>query len=98
MKLSICLIGEDSLALASLKQELEKDVAFHVEPRVYSYGEALEGLRNKTGPVIVVVDLNCEMDGAFGIVEDVKLNFSNFRLLLTSPSSTRETILREMLS
>jgi len=75
MKLSICLIGEDSLALASLKQELEKDVAFHVEPRVYSYGEVLEGLRNKTGPVIAVVDLNRDMERAFGIAEDIKLKF-----------------------
>ncbi len=46
MKLSICLIGEDSLALASLKQQLDKDAAFYVEPRVYSYGNAFDGLRN----------------------------------------------------
>ena len=98
MKLSICLVGEDSLALASLKQELEKDVAFQVEPRVYSYGEALEGLRNKTGPVIAVVDLNRDMERAFGIAEDIKLKFSNVRLIMTSPSSTPETILRAMRS
>jgi hypothetical protein len=42
MKIPICLIGEDSLALASLKQQLDKDAAFSVEGRAYAYGEAFE--------------------------------------------------------
>ena len=42
MKLSIYLIGEDSLALASLRQQLEREVAFFVEPRVFAYMEALD--------------------------------------------------------
>jgi len=34
MKLPIYLIGEDSLALASLRQQLEKEPAFAIESRV----------------------------------------------------------------
>src|SRR5919108_5762913 len=99
MKLPICLIGEDSLALASLKQELDKEsAAFHVEPRVYGYGEALEGLRHKSGPVIAIVDLNRDPERAFGIAEEIKSKFSNVRLVMTSPTSTPEMILRSMRS
>ena len=98
MKLPILLIGEDSLALASLKQEIEKEAAFHVEPRVYAYREALDGLRNKTGPVIAVIDLNRDAERAFAIAEEVKFKLSNVRLIMTSPTSTPETILRAMRS
>jgi pilus assembly protein CpaE len=98
MKLSICLIGEDSLALASLKQQLDKDAAFYVEPRVYSYGNAFDGLRNKTGPVIAIVDLNRDPERAFGIAEEIKFKLPNFRLIMTSSNSTPDTILRAMRS
>jgi hypothetical protein len=40
MKIPICLFGEDSLSLAALKQQLDKDPTFSVEGRAYTYGEA----------------------------------------------------------
>ena len=98
MKLPIVLIGEDSLALASLKQQLEKELAFYVESRVYGYAEALDALRSKSGPVIAVVDLHRDPERAFAVADEVKLKLSNIRLVMTSPNSNPDTILRAMRS
>ncbi len=98
MKLPVFLIGEDSLALASLKQQLEKGLSFSVESRVYGYGEAFDGLRNTGGPAIAVVDLNRDAERAFGVAEEIKFKLSNVRLVMTSPTSTPDTILRAMRS
>ena len=98
MKFPIVLIGEDSLTLASLKQQLEKEPAFYVEPRVFTYAEAFEGLRNKTGPTIAVVDLNSDSERAFTVAEELKFKLSHVRMVITSPNSDPETILRAMRS
>jgi pilus assembly protein CpaE len=98
MKFPIVLIGEDSLTLASLKQQLEKEPAFHVEPRVFTYAEAFEGLRNKTGPTIAVVDLTGDPERAFTVAEEIKFKLSHVRMVITSPTSNPETILRAMRS
>jgi predicted Ser/Thr protein kinase len=55
MKLPICLIGEDSLALASLKQQLEKEASVSVDPRIYGYGEAFEMLKGRGGVVVAEI-------------------------------------------
>ena len=57
MKLPIYLIGEDSLALASLRQQLEKEPAFFIEPRVHNYADAFGQLRSKSGAIVAVIDL-----------------------------------------
>jgi pilus assembly protein CpaE len=98
MKFPIVLIGEDSLTLASLKQQLEKEAAFYLEPRVLTYAEAFEGLRNKTGPTIAVVDLTRDPERAFTIAEEIKFKLSYVRVVMTSPNSNPETILRAMRS
>jgi pilus assembly protein CpaE len=98
MKIIIALIGEDSLALAALKQELEREVAFHLDPRGYTPSEALDALRAKNGPVIAVVDINQDPDRAFAIAEEIKFKLANVRLIMTSAISTPETILRAMRS
>jgi pilus assembly protein CpaE len=98
MKFPIVLIGEDSLTLASLKQQLEKEPAFYLEPRVLTYAEAFEGLRNKTGPTIAVVDLTRDSERAFTIAEEIKFKLSHVRMVMTSPNSNPETILRAMRS
>jgi pilus assembly protein CpaE len=98
MKIPICLIGEDSLALASLKQQLDKDAAFSFEGRAYAYGDAFEGLRNKSGPIIAVVDLNQEPQRAFGVAEEIKFKLPNVRLIMTSNNTAPDTILRAMRS
>jgi pilus assembly protein CpaE len=98
MKLPVYLIGEDSLALASLKQQLEKGLSFSVESRVYGYGEAFEGLRSTAGPAIAVIDLNRDAERAYSVAEEIKFKLANVRLVMTSPTSTPDTILRAMRS
>jgi pilus assembly protein CpaE len=98
MKLPICLIGEDSLPLASLRQQLEREISFSVEPRVLAYADVSDGLKNKTGPVIAVVDINLDPERAFSIAEQIKLKFPNVRLVMTSPTNSPDTILRSMRS
>jgi pilus assembly protein CpaE len=98
MKLAICLIGEDSLALASLKQQLEKEASVSMEPRICNYGEAFDGLKNRSGPVVAVVDINRDAERAFAVAEQIKLRLANVRLVMTSPIGAPDTILRAMRS
>src|SRR6266550_3353134 len=98
MKLPICLIGEDSLALASLKQQLEKEASVSMEPRVYGLGEAFDALKNRSGPLVAVVDINLDPERAFSVAEQIKLRLPNVRLVMTSPTGAPDTILRAMRS
>src|SRR6266568_1760592 len=98
MKLAICLIGEDSLALASLKQQLEKEASVAVEPRGYGYGDAYDGLKTRNGAVVAVVDINRDPERAFAVAEQIKLRLTNVRLVMTSPTGAPDTILRAMRS
>src|SRR3970040_1279965 len=92
MKIPICLIGADTLALASLKQQLDKDAAFSVEGRAYAYGDAFEGLRNKSGPIIAVIDLNQDPQRAFGVAEEIKFKLPSIRLIMTSNNGAQNGI------
>lgn len=96
MKLPICLIGEDSPALASLKQQLEKEISVSVDSRINGYGDALEVLKGRSGVVIAVVEINRDVERAFAVGEQIKAKLGNVRLVMTSPESTPETILRSM--
>lgn len=96
MKLPIFLVGEDSLALASLKQQLEKEATVSVEPKIYAYGEALDALKGRSGPVIAIVDINLDPERAFGVAEQIKGRLANVRLVMTSPTGAPDTILRAM--
>lgn len=98
MKLPITLIGEDSLALASLKQQLEKDISVSVDPRIYGYGEAFDALKGRSSIGIAVVDINRDAERAFSVGDQIKSKLGNVRLIMTSPSSTPDTILRAMRS
>ena len=63
MKLPIYLMRENSLALASLTQRLERDPVFFVEPQVYCEAEAFEHLRNTSKTVSVIVHMNSDVTG-----------------------------------
>jgi len=98
MKLPICLIGEDSLALAALKQQLEKEPSVSVDPRVHAYSEAFDALKGRSGPLVAVVDINRDPERAFGVAEQIKSRLSHVRLVMTSPTGAPDTILRAMRS
>ena len=98
MKLPICLIGEDNKTLAALKQQLEKQGAYAVEPKVCSYGDALEQLRGYTGAVIAIMDLSRDGDRAYAVAAEFKSKLSQVRLVMTSPSHNPNEILRAMRS
>jgi pilus assembly protein CpaE len=98
MKLPICLIGEDSLALAALKQQLEKEPSVSVDQRVLAYGEAFDALKSRSGPIMAVVDINRDPERAFAVVEQIKAKQANVRLVMTAPTSAPDTILRAMRS
>jgi pilus assembly protein CpaE len=92
------MIGEDSLALASLKQQLEKEASVSVDPRVYGFGEVYDALKSRSGPVVAVVDYNSDAERAFTVAEQIKLKLSNVRLVMTAPTGAPDTILRAMRS
>jgi len=98
MKLPVCLIGEDSLALATLKQQLEKEPSVSVDPRIYGYGEAFEVLKGRGGVLVAVIDINRDAERGFAVGEQIKSKLGNVRLVMTSPTSTPDTILRSMRS
>ena len=98
MNLPIYLIGEDSLALASLRQQLEKEPAFYIESRVHNYGDAFDHLRTKSGPAVAVIDLNRDAERAFDVAAEIKFKLPNIRLVMTSPDHNPQTLLRAMRS
>lgn len=98
MKVPFFLIGEDSLSLASLRQQLDKEPAYHVESRVYSYRDAVEFLRGRSGPTVAVIDLNRDAERAFAVAEEIKFKLPNVRVVMTAPDTNPQTILRAMRS
>jgi pilus assembly protein CpaE len=98
MKLPICLIGEDSLALASLKQQFDKEGSLSVDARIHSYGDAFEALKGRSGPLVAVVDIHRDPERAFTVAEQIKVKLPNVRLVMTAPTGAPDTILRAMRS
>lgn len=98
MKLPICLIGEDSLALAALKQQLEKEPSVAVDPRIHGYTDAIHAFKNRVEPVIAVIDIGRDPERAFGVTEQIKLTLPNVRLVMTSADGSPEMILRALRS
>jgi len=98
MKLPICLIGEDSLALAALKQQLEKEASVSVDPRIHTYGDAFDALKSRGGPIVAIVDINRDPERAFTVAEQIKPKLGNVRLVMTAPTGAPDTILRAMRS
>jgi len=98
MELTIAFIGEDNLTLTSLCQQLRNQVNFRVENKVYSFDEAFQILRNKTFPMLAVVDLSRDPEKAFQVAEKIKFELPDIHLLMTSHNTSPETILRAMRS
>jgi pilus assembly protein CpaE len=98
MKLPIVLVGENSSALSSLKQQLERELEFLVDSRIHGFDEASQVLKSKAGSVLVIVDLSRNPEKAFEAAQGIKFKFHNIHLLMTSPDSSPETILKAMRS
>lgn len=98
MKLPIVLIGEDNIALVSLRQQIEKEPALFMDGRILGFEEAFETLQTKTGPVLAIVDLSRDSEKAFLVAREIKLKLPNSHLVMTSPDKKPETILRAMRS
>ncbi len=96
MRPTVVLIGEDSLALASLRQHLEKETRFFVQKKIQGFPDAIDALGKNPGLTLAVVDLNWEPEKTFRTVEEVKLQFPELHLILTSAESTPETLLRAL--
>jgi pilus assembly protein CpaE len=98
MKLPVVLVAEDNLALVSLRQKLEREVEYFVDNKIHGFDSAFEALRKKTGPTLVVVDLSRDPEKAFRVAQEIKFNLPTVHLVMTSPDSAPETILRAMRS
>ncbi|MGE0821055.1 MAG: AAA family ATPase [Candidatus Binatia bacterium] len=98
MKIPVILVGEDSIALASLRQQLERDLSFVVQKKPQQFSEATEVLRKTSGPVLVVVDLGREVEKMFQAAQDFKLRFPDVHLVMTSADSSSQVILQALRS
>ena len=96
LKIPVILIGEDSIALASLRQQLEKDPSFAVHKRPNGFGEAAELLQRTLIPAIIVIDLGHDPDKIFQAAEDFKRHFPNTHLIMTTADSSSPVILRAL--
>ena len=98
MKVPVILIGESSDALTALRKQLEREPDFLVDGKIHSCDDAFQSLKAKAGPVLVIVDLSQNPERAFDTAQEVKFKLHNVHLLMTSPDSRPETILRAMRS
>ncbi len=98
MNLHVVLIGEDSVPFASLRQHLRAEAGLVVENKVCPLEQAYEILRAKGGPVFAVVDLSSDAEQAFQTSDQIKLRLPNVHLVMTSPDTNPDVILRAMRS
>ena len=68
MKLPVVIIGHDNLALASLRQQLEKETDFLVEDTIRNFDEAWQALETHSGPVLAIIDFSRNVEHALRLV------------------------------
>jgi pilus assembly protein CpaE len=96
VKLPVILIGEDSIALASLRQQLEKELHFTVHRKVLGFGDATDLLRKKPDPTLAIVDLSREVEKSLRLAEELKLKFPDVHLVMTAADNNAQAILRSL--
>lgn len=96
IRLPVVFIGEEDLTLAALRQHLAGEARFLVENKVQHFAGAEDALRKKAGPMLVVVDSSQDAEHAFRVAEELKLRLPTIHLVMTSPDTSPQTILRAM--
>jgi pilus assembly protein CpaE len=96
MRLPVVLVGEDTIALASLRQHLAKETAFLVDSKAHDFSEAEEALRRMTGPVLAVIDISRDTEQMLQAAEELKLHFPAVHLLMTAPDDNPQVVLQAM--
>jgi pilus assembly protein CpaE len=96
MKIPVFFIGDDSIALASLRQQLEKELTFTVHKKSLGFADVQDQLRKTTSSALVIVDLGRDHDRTFLAVEDLKRQFPSSHLVMTAADSSSQTILRAL--
>lgn len=97
MKIPVLFIGDDSIALASLRQQIEKELAFVVYKKSLSFADAQDQLRKtSSNSALVIVDLGRDYDKTFLAAAELKRQVPNTRIIMTAADSTSQTILRAL--
>ena len=97
MKIPVFFIGDDSIALASLRQQLEKELTFVVYKKSLSFVDVQDQLRKiNSSAALVIVDLGRDHDKMFLAVAELKRQVPNAHLVMTAADSSSQTILRAL--
>src|SRR5215207_4534506 len=96
MKIPVFFIGDDSIALASLRQQLEKELAFTVYKKSLGFADVQEQLRKISSPALVIVDLGRDHDKMFLAAAELKRQVPHAHVVMTAADSSSQTILRAL--
>ncbi len=98
MRVPVVLIGQDNIALVSLRQQIEKEGNYLVGNQILGFEEADTALTARPGPVLAIVDLSRDTEKGLEIAQSIKSKLSDVHILVTAPEKDPETILRAMRS
>jgi len=98
MKIPVILIGHDNIALVALRQQIDKERDFDASEKIRGFDDAVEAVRAKTGPAIVLLDLSRDPGRMLALAQEIKIKFPGIHLVATSGSSDTEIILQAMRS
>lgn len=96
MKLSIFLVGDESIVLGCVRRQLAGEDAYQVEARAFSYSEAVERLKCTSGNTVAVIEIERDPEKAYRLAEEIRLKLPDVHLVMTSRRNDPELILRAM--
>src|SRR5262245_3968009 len=96
MKIPVFFIGDDSIALAALRQQLEKELTFTVHKKSLGFADVQDQLRKNGSAALVIVDLGRDHDRTFVAAEELKRQVPSAHVVMTAADSSSQTILRAL--
>jgi pilus assembly protein CpaE len=97
MKTPVFFIGDDSIALASLRQQLEKELTFTVHKKSLGFADVQDQLRKiHSNAALVIIDLGRDHDKMFLAAAELKRQVPNARVVMTAADSSSQTILQAL--